>query len=665
MKRSIYIFAAIVSIAMILSSCMDDFLDREPKSTISPEDYLWTEEQLLSFSIARYPVIFETHESGSFGIFGKDKDTDNQAYINASNIYAPGQYKVGQSGGAWDFTNIYQLNYFLETVLPRWENGEISGTDGGVKHCIGEIYFLRAWEYFKKMQQFGDFPIVTQTFPDEMDILVEASKRAPHTEVARFILSDLDKAIELLQDESPDKAKNRLNKACAHLVKSRVALYEATWLKYFKNTAFVPNGPGWPGAEKDYNANYQFQSGSIDAEIEWLLDKAIEHSAIVANSYALTPNNGNFQQSLSETENEYFTMFCNTDMTKYSEVLLWRKYNYFGIGIGNVVGEHAAGGNYGVGLTRGYVDSFLANDGLPIYASSQYQGDDYLADVRKNRDSRLHIFLKEPDQKNILIPSTKLPAIPQVEPYPILASAQPATAYATGYTIRKGLNANADDSKSVGCILFRASEAYLNYMEAYYERYGSLDAAASNYWKLLRDRAIVNNNFNATIAATDMSIEAKNDWGAYSANVLVDATLYNIRRERRCELLAEGFREMDLRRWRSMDQMIITKYHIEGFKLWGPMQEWYKDGSKWLITWGSASASVSDPAVSGVYLRPYQKTKKEFVYDGYSWHMAHYLTPIALEHFLITSVGKEVEDSPIYQNPEWPIEANVPPIGIQ
>ena len=95
------------------------------------------------------------------------------------------------------------------------------------------------------------------------------------------------------------------------------------------------------------------------------------------------------------------------------------------------------------------------------------------------------------------------------------------------------------------------------------------------------------------------------------------------------------------------------------------MQNWYKDGSKWLITWGSASASVSDPAVSGVYLRPYQKTKKEFVHDGYSWHMAHYLAPIALEHFQITSVGKKVEDSPIYQNPGWPIEANVPPIGVQ
>ena len=39
---------------------------------------------------------------------------------------------------------------------------------------------------------------------------------------------------------------------------------------------------------------------------------------------------------------------------------------------------------------------------------------------------------------------------------------------------------------------------------------------------------------------------------------IIDATRYNIRRERRCELMAEGLRSMDLHRWRSMDQMITS-----------------------------------------------------------------------------------------------------------
>lgn len=39
--------------------------------------------------------------------------------------------------------------------------------------------------------------------------------------------------------------------------------------------------------------------------------------------------------------------------------------------------------------------------------------------------------------------------------------------------------------------------------------------------------------------------------------------LYNIRRERRCEFIAEGMRKDDLFRWRSLDKM--KDYTVEGF----------------------------------------------------------------------------------------------------
>lgn len=72
------------------------------------------------------------------------------------------------------------------------------------------------------------------------------------------------------------------------------------------------------------------------------------------------------------------------------------------------------------------------------------------------------------------------------------------------------------------------------------------------------------------------------------------------------ELMAEGLRFMDLKRWRAMDQLIETPYHIEGFKLWGPMQEWYDDQT---LVYGGESATVSSPDRSE-YLRPYEKIRK-------------------------------------------------------
>jgi hypothetical protein len=204
-------------------------------------------------------------------------------------------------------------------------------------------------------------------------------------------------------------------------------------------------------------------------------------------------------------------------------------------------------------------------------------------------------------------------------------------------------------------------EAYLNYMEACYEKNGSLDATARSYWVKIRTRAGVNTDFQKTIDATDLSIEAKNDWGVYSGGIMVDKTLYNIRRERSCELMGEGLRYMDLRRWRAMDQMITTPYHIEGFKLWGPMQKWYKASA---LTYDIGDKStVSAPSLSP-YLRVYQRTPTVLAYNGYKWTMAHYFYPIAVQHFLSTAEDNDVTTSPIYQNPGWPVEANAAPFGF-
>ena len=649
---------------VFLTSCEKDFLEKAPLSDITPEQFLREESQLAAYTIDRYQAL-PTHDNYTFGTFGIDANTDNMASFGYDDKYDPGQWRVDQNGGDWDFGNIFQCNYFLQTVIPRWEAGEIAGSPEYIDHYIGEMYFFRAWEYFDKVQKIGDFPIVTTVLKDDLEELTEASKRQPRTEVVRFIISDLDKAIDLMLSTSPDGAQNRLNRACAQLLKSRVALYEATWLKYFKGTAFVPNGTDWPGAEKEYNQGYQFQAGSIDAEIDWLFNQSMEAAAAVADTYTLVTNNGILQQSTSDANNPYFDMFSAVDMSEFNEILLWRQYDN-GLGIQHNVPVYAQRGNFGIGLTRGMVDSFLMENGLPIYAAnSGYQGDDYISDVRENRDGRLWLFLKQPEQVNVLYPSILGTHATPIEPIPDITNSSAEKGYSTGYTIRKGLNYDAAQCANgagyTGAIVFRATEAYLNYMEACYEKNGSLDGKASSYWMAIRNRAGVDPDYQKTIAATQMNMEAKNDWGAFSAGELVDATLYNIRRERRCELMAEGHRWNDLKRWRALDQMITEPYHIEGFKLWGPMQDWY-DASK--LTYGTATAAVSSPSVSD-YLRPYEKNGNELVNDGYKWAMAQYLSPIAAQHFLITSSdGADASTSPIYQNPGWSTNANTPPIDL-
>jgi hypothetical protein len=660
-----------INTGILLNSCTDlDFLEQAPVSDISAELYFKDDAQVNSYVMNCYNII-PSPNRGDQSVAGYDDITDNQGtkYFGSKLVrFTKEQYKVAGEGGDWNFNEIYKCNYFFQQVLPKWKAGEISGNEVNTKHSIGEMYFLRAFAYFKKLQALGDFPIVKTLLPDDPAVLINASQRAPRNEVARFILADLDSAKLLLQDVAPnDMKRNRITKACAQLFGSRVALFEATWETYFKGTAFVPNGPGWPGKEKEYNANYTFPSGSMEAEIAFFLDRTMEDAKAVAEAINLTTNTYLLQQDPDEPVNPYYDMFAQTDMSKYDEVLLWRQYDN-GLDITNGNNEELQSGR--INITKGMTDCFLMANGLPIYASgSGYHGDDSIPAVRQDRDNRLFLFLKEPGQKNVLYPTdAKTSAVPVELPSPIVSMTLIGRNQesATGYDLRKGLNFDAstclDNShNTTGTMIFRATEACLNYIEACYEKNKSLDEFADKYWRAIRTRAGVDPDYQKTINNTDLSKEVLNDWGVYSGGTVIDPVLYNIRRERRCELMAEGLRNNDILRWRAMDQLITVPYHIEGFKLWGPVIQYhydYYDFNNRLKTYLKPSTNVSD-ADRSIYLRPYEIKSSSILYEGLTWKMAHYLNPIAVNHFMITANdGATVSTSPIYQNPGWPVKAS-------
>ena len=670
-----YITTAFMAMAVAtgMTSC-EDFLDREPMSTISPETYYSTAAQLEANLNDEYPNVLPSHNNWSYGLFGEDKGTDNQIEVTANDRYTTDRWKVPHSEtDNWKFERIYRINFFLSEVLPKFgedmsgSQNTISGDVATIKHYIGEMYFLRAYEYFKKLQLFGDFPIIQHPLADEMEVLREASKRSPRNEVSRFIIADLDKAYEYMSDI--DLATTRINKDVAMLLKSRVALFEGTWLQNFKGTAFVPDGEGWPGAS--LHSDYQYPSGSIDNEVKYFLEQAATAAKTVGDKYkgSLTQNTGTVQQSADEAANPYYDMFAQEDLSSVSEVLLWRQYAR-GLSTHNV--NSAAGrGNYRIGLTRGLVQSFLMEDGTPVYnhgtyadGDGYYMGDKTIADVRVNRDPRLSIFLKEPGQKNILFETDNNEGTEAVmlEPYPEITNGDGERAYATGYALRKGGSFNrkyyANGGGYTAAVCFRAAEALLNYMEASYLLNGTLDATAREYWTALRQRAGISTDFDKTITATDMSKEAENDWGAYTAGaILSDKTLYNIRRERRCEFMAEGLRYMDLRRWRSMDQLMTAPSHLEGMHLWNtPMESWYNN----LNADGTNEANVSSKDKSE-YLRPFERYSAQAAYNGCTWKMAHYLNPIMVKQFQLTATsGADISTSILYQNPYWPTVADQP-----
>lgn len=650
---------AVLSVILggFMVSC-DDYLEREPLDKITPEAYFTHEDHLAGYAIKAYS--FPAHGGYSAGTLRSDIHTDNMASTDASySWWVPGNRRVPNKASEkvtddFSFSPIRNCNYFFEQVLPRFEAGNIQGDVENIKHYIGEMYFLRAWNYFSKLKLYGDFPIVKSTLPDDYQLLVEVSKRAPRNEVARFIIQDLDSAIMLMKPVF--KNKNRLSSTVAQLVKSRVALYEASWLTYHEGTPFVPGGTGWPGTKVDYNKGFSID---IDAEINYFLTQAMEASKVVADAVQLTHNTGTMSPLTAvDGWNPYYDMFAAVDMGQFDEVLFWKSYNKE-LGITHGTSSYQMlGGD--LGITKGYVDGFLMKNGLPWYAAgADYKGDQTIQKVKEGRDERLQLFLVDP--------TTIMKVEGQQEWGAPKIIEQKAYRDVTGYMLRKCFNYDPVQSPGTGAnctygsLVFRAAEAYLNYIEACYMKNHSLDASAQKYWQAIRERAGIDPDYTKTINATKLELE--NDWGAYSAGQLVDATLFNIRRERRNEFIGENMRWDDLRRWRALDQ--VKNYVIEGFNLWDEM---YKDkkyinsgnGESLLVEpGGSKTPNVSSRSVSK-YLRPYQIIEKNNeVYNGYNWSKANYLTPLPAYDILLTSgensEGKvDLNTSPLYQNPYWP-----------
>jgi hypothetical protein len=686
--NKIKFFRTILSVfaaAGLSVSCMDDFLDREPLTAITPEVFYTEESQLAAFHnehfrllpsqsyfsdvIYGYPLI----PGGQiYYFYVSDMWTDNQANFQGTDRIFYGPRRLVENGDQLDKHNstLYSINYFLGTVVPRMNAGTIEGNQENIRHYVGEAYMMRAWRTWLSLVCYGDLPIVRSVLPDQFEPLVEASVRRPRNEVSRWILSDLDSAAMLMKTVSPDGRKQRPSKYVARLIKSRAALFEATWLRYFKGTAFVPDGPGWPGAAT--HPGYQFPAGSIDAEINWFLEQAMTAAQEVVDANPLVENNHVLPQSVSDPVNKYFDMLCNeTDYSGYSEVLLWREYSQ-PLGVYHNGAASASSGNDACGMTRALVESFVMKNGLPVYApGSGYAGDDYLEDVVKDRDDRLRLWLKLPGQANILWDRSIVAAGYLDEPaFPYITLGDWAK-YITGYASRKGATQHGDQYSPrshrswLPSPAFRSAEAMLNYIEACYEKNGSLDGKAQEYWRTLRERAGVDPDFNKTVAATDMQKEAATgNWAVWSGNQMVDATLFNIRRERNSEMWGEDLRKYDVRRWRSLDRLTEQPCHVEGFKIWGPMKDEYEkaranDPIQYAeLKYGTADANVSDPAGSP-YLRPYRIYASNTLYNGFRWKMAWYLYPIGIQRFVDLTSDGDISKSPLYQNPGWGLVAGM------
>ena len=647
----------------------------KPISQITPGAYYQNADQLAAYLNNYYDSYLEMPYSGSMshswgqwneGKAKSDWDTDIYCWGGGNtSLFADDHWEVS-SGKALQgyYGGVRVYNYFINTVLKQIENGTLPNSED-VKNYLGEAYFFRALVYFRIMALYGDIPVITEVLPDEDNVIVENSKRTPRNEVARFILSDLDKAIEMCYTRSKFNGQ-RVNREAALLIKSRIALFEGTFEKYHRGSGRVPGDANWPGAKMSYNQGKTFNQ---EAEVKFFLTEAKNAAKEVADNADLAENNHKIDPVYGDKDdwNPYFNLFSQPSLANVNEALMWKQYNK-DLGFYHLTGHSMVTGQ-NTGFTRSFIQTFLMKNGMPIYAdNSGYHGDVTLDNVKADRDERLQLFMWGESTPTYCDP--EMTGVEAGKPLPVymeedetdaahITNTDASTRCITGYQQRKYYTYDAEQTRyseqstTNACPIMRSAEALLNYMEADYELNGRLDSKSQEYWRTLRTRAGVDTDFQKTIDATDLSKEM--DFGRYSGTQLVDKTLYKIRRERVTELISDGLRYADLIRWRGFDNMLTTKWVPEGCNFWDNMYKHYDPEIKCN---GENDAVVSSKSL-GKYLRPYSKSMQPAneLKDGYKWHEAYYLYPIGITDIRTASPDRSLENSNLYQNPYWPVSA--------
>lgn len=446
-----------------------------------------------------------------------DNNSDNMV-PRSINGFLAGTYTVPSTKGGWgidDWKKIRVCNFFLD----HYSRAE---TPAKEKYA-GEIRFFRALFYWQKVVRFGDVPLMLKSLDDTSNELY--GPRDNHKTVMDEVLKDLDFAIANLPEQK-DAEAGRLHKDAARALKSRICLWEGTFRKYH-----------------DLGDEQPFLQACVQASEE----------IMNGNNYSI--------YTTGNKEEDYRNLFIQRDLSGNPEAIFFRAYI---LDINTHGYTRTAGGN-STGLSKDFVENYLFTDGKPIGLTALPYDDTTPAKECEGRDPRYKQTIATPGfvwtigengQPDLVF------TLPEI--------GRPQTS--TGYWLIKGRSSDyiqhAADRSDLDAFIFRYAEVLLNYAEAKYELTGTLtQAELDKSINQLRDR--VGMPFLTSSPAADP--HAATYYG-YSVSPL----LYEIRRERRVELVGEGFRFNDILRWKA-GKLIENMKTIRGMKLTQELRAQYGD----------------------------------------------------------------------------------------
>ena len=500
MKLKQYIKAAcLFSFVAVTTSCMD----LEPLSDLG-DNLVWDNAanfQLFANQFYSWPHDFDRAVSDE-----PHSDYRSDLVAGSSmNVYSQGTNAIPATDA--NYTKLYKRIYYTNLLL---KNAESFDVPADIIVPVAEAKFFRAYSHFELVQLYGDAIILTE--PLDLDSEKLYGKRNDRGEVIDQVIKDLKDAVGGLPETSSEAG--RLKKYIAYAMLSRVALYEGTWQKFHTNG-------------KDATSNTSRSTELLT------IAKDAANEVIKGGKYQLFYN----EKLGNESYRYMFTLEdgaqcnpANLSKSDNTEYIFVKRHRNGDKTAWNLTHGMVANACY---VTRKLANMYLCSDGLPIGKSSKFQQYAGVTDEFQNRDNRMGNNMLYHGQQYWNNDGKWRTTWTDAD---LTSSLTANVRSGSGYQNRKwGTERQVEDYyESYDFPVIRYAEVLLNYAEAVYELNGTITDSELDY-SLNKVRLRVNPSMpklsSTLVSANNLSMREE------------------IRRERTVELVLEGFRIDDLKRW--------------------------------------------------------------------------------------------------------------------
>lgn len=581
MKRitsKILVVTAIAALTFLYTSCTKDLLDQQPTVDLGSSSFWKSESDATTALMGAYAAVRP--------LFDRDYYLDGQAeYVRTrgtsttsgnlikGDAYNGGNYNPSGYGASFDkmfrylYGGVNRTNYVIDNVMKMLGTAS-EDSRPGLESIIGEARLLRGMVYFRLISMWGDVPYIGHTVLSN-DEVADLS-RIPIAQIKDSIMADFTYAYEKLPVKG--SALGRAGKPAALAFRGKLELYWACW-----------NKNGWPELSG-------FTPSSSEADAAYKAAAADFKSVI--NDFGLNlfrngePGEWGTMGDASVLPNYYYLFIPSTgNPNADGEMIMVFTHGGTGTGQGEELMRDVAGRShegsqcwvtpryeiadrYQSTITGDFCDPLIpmnpSTSGSRTALNSAVNPESYA-----NRDYRMKASIMWDYEKSVGMISLKetgwCPFIYKTWNAAVTIDGVKYTSYNTdgcnsGYVFRKFLRNYAGQGRSDGDYawpVMRLADVYLMYAEATNEVYGPQQDAIDLVNKI-RHRG------NLPALAADKTANK-------------DVFFSAIEQERIVELLGEGQRSFDLRRWRALERVWCPPYGDGVWRIdtWGAQQSRY------------------------------------------------------------------------------------------